>query len=142
MGLCARGGMARIDRLKEHEEVDEKRLERLLKEIAFTGVLKRPIMVDRNTGVIIDGHHRFNAIKRLGYQKIPAVFIDYQSAGIQVQAWRSEERMTKGMVIRAALSGKKLPPKTSKHMIVRDGRRMHVSAIQDDINIPLEELRR
>ena len=132
--------VARIDRLKEHEEVDEKRLEQLQKEIISAGALKRPIVVDKNTGVIIDGHHRFNVIKRLGFKTIPAIFVDYQSAGIQVRAWRDEESITKEDVINAALSGKKLPHRTSKHMIVRDGSQKHISAIQDKINIPLVEL--
>ena len=62
-----------IDKLKEHEEVNREHSERLKNEILSEGVLKKSIAVDRNTNVVLDGHHRLRALKELGYTKIPAV---------------------------------------------------------------------
>lgn len=130
-----------IGKLKEHEEINKNRLEQLKNEIISDEILKNPIVVDKKTNVILDGHHRFNALKELDYEKIPVIFVDYQSPKIQVRAWRNGEKITKDLVISTALAGERLPPKTSKHMIVANGSLEHISKIEEKINIPLEELK-
>ena len=57
--------------LKEHEMVREGHLKELIKEIAKDGYISDPIIVDINTKIILDGHHRFNAIKFLGLALAP-----------------------------------------------------------------------
>ena len=130
-----------IEELKEHEEIRPDYLEALKNEIMSDGILKMPIAVDKHTCIILDGHHRLHALKRLGCKKIPVVLVDYQSPEIEVVAWREGETMTKEKIIHTALSGKRMPSKTSKHMIFLDGEWKHISAIQMIINIPLEELK-
>ena len=130
-----------ISTLKEHEEVDPKRLKELKKKIESDGVLRMPIVIDRGSNIIIDGHHRFAAIKELGYKKIPAVFIDYSTPRVIVRSWRKNCRVTKEMIIKAGLRGKKLPPKTSKHMIVTKGKIKHISILERKINTPLGRLK-
>ncbi len=68
-----------ITKLKEHEEVDSRHLKELKEEIKSNGLLKKAILVDSNTNIILDGHHRLHALKKLGYSKIPVVFVDYQT---------------------------------------------------------------
>jgi ParB-like chromosome segregation protein Spo0J len=46
-------------------------LRKLIKEIKKDGFINNPIIVDRNTRIILDGHHRFNAIKFLGLALSP-----------------------------------------------------------------------
>jgi hypothetical protein len=99
------------------------------------GILKRPIVVDRSTKIILDGHFRFNALKQLGCSKIPVFFVDYDSPHILVEGWRDGETVTKEDVVRAGLTGKKLPPKTSKHMLS-----FHISKIAKKVNTPLSDL--
>jgi hypothetical protein len=130
-----------IKALKEHEEIRPDYLEELKNQILWDGILKMPIAVDKNTCIILDGHHRLHALKRLGCKKIPVVLVDYQSPEIEVIAWREGETMTKEKIIDTALSGKRMPSKTSKHMIALDGEWQHISAIEMMINIPLEELK-
>jgi hypothetical protein len=77
----------------------------------------------------------------LGCAKIPAVLVDYNSPNIEVQSWRNPEKVTKEDVIKAGISQEKLPPKTSKHMIKVDGVQKHISAIEKEVNIPLEKLK-
>ncbi len=82
-----------------------------------------------------------NALKKLGYRKIPAKLVDYGSSKIQVESWRPEKEVTKEDVIRMAESGKKFPAKTTKHMIILNGKRNHISSIEGAIQVPLEELK-
>jgi uncharacterized protein (DUF1015 family) len=130
-----------IEELREHEEIRPDYLEALKNEIQLDGILKMPICIDKNTCIILDGHHRLQALKRLGCKKIPCVLVDYQSPDIKVIAWREGETLTKEKIIDTALSGKRMPSKTSRHMILLDGEWKHISAIQMFIDIPLEELK-
>jgi len=130
-----------IDQLKEHEGVDPVRLEKLKEEIKSDGVLKFAIAVDRNTRTVLDGHHRIRALKLLGCKRIPVVFIDYNSPDVVVKAWREGENVTKEDVLNAALSGRKMPPKTTRHLILASDTFKHIFAVEEEVNVPLESLR-
>ena len=130
-----------IEELKEHEEIRPDYLEALKDEILSDGILKMPICIDKSTCIILDGHHRLHALKRLGCKKIPCVLVDYQSSEIKVTPWREGETITKEKIIDTALSGGRMPSKTSKHMIILNGEWTHISAIEMIINIPLEKLK-
>jgi hypothetical protein len=132
----------RIEELKEHEEVRPAYLEELKNEIVSDGILKMPIAVDRKTYIILDGHHRLHALKKIGCNKIPVILVDYQSPEIEVIPWREGETITKEMIIHTALTGKRMAPKTSKHMIRVEGELKHISILETVINIPLEELKK
>jgi len=131
----------KLEELKEHEEIRPDYLEELKNEILSDGILKMPIAVDKNTYIILDGHHRLHALKKIGCKKIPVVLVDYQSPEIKVIAWREGESISKEIVIHTALMGGRMPPKTSKHMIMVNGEFRHISIIETVINIPLEELK-
>ncbi len=130
-----------LDKLKPHESVDFIHLIKLKEEIRSDGFLKLAIAIDKDTHIILDGHHRVAALKELGCMKIPAVFVDYSSSDIKVQSQRNPLKLTKKRIIKAAMSSKKLPPQTSRHMIRINGNWKHISAIEKKVNIPLGELR-
>ena len=130
-----------LNMLKQHEEVDPIHLRELQEEIRSDGILKLAIVVDANTKIVLDGEHRFSALKELGCKKIPAVLVDYDSSEITVQAWRKGENWTKKDVRDAGFSGQKLPPMTTKHMIRISNRLRHISAVEKQVNIALEKLR-
>lgn len=133
--------LVELDKLLQHEEVDLNHLQELKEEIASDKILKHPIVADENTNVIIDGEHRYTALKILGCKRIPVIYIDYNSEDIKVQAWRDSERLTKEDVIKAGLSGMKLPPKTSKHLIRNSDTFSHISVVEKKVDIPLEVLK-
>jgi len=110
-------GVIELKQLKEHEQVSSEHLILLKRKIKKDGFLKTPIIVDKNTKIILDGHHRYQSLKELGCSRIMAYFVDYNSNEIKVQAWRKEEKITKEDVINAGLTGNKLPPKSSRHTI-------------------------
>ena len=131
----------KIEELKEHEEIRPDYLEELKNQIVSDGILKMPIAVDKKTYVILDGHHRLQALRKIGCSKIPVILVDYHSPNIKVLAQREGEMVTKDLVIQAALAGRRMPPKTSKHMVMVQGELKHISCIEMVINIPLEKLK-
>jgi len=136
-GIC----LINLEDLKEHEEIRPDYLEELKNEILGDGILKMPIAVDKETYIILDGHHRLHALKKIGCNKIPVIMVDYQSSEIEVIPWREGEKITKAMIIHTALTGKRMAPKTSKHMIRVGGELKHISILETVINIPLDELK-
>ena len=105
------------DLLKPHEEVCSLHLKKLREEIEKDGCVRDPIIVDKDTMVILDGHHRYNSLKLLGCNFIPCCLVDYQAAEIGVICWREGEKISKEEILAAGLSGKLLPQKTSRHII-------------------------
>jgi len=133
--------LVKLDALRPHEGIEQGRLNALIEEIRSEGVLKLSVAVDVHTNIIIDGHHRVCALKELNCTKIPVTFIDYQLARIRVATWRNDGILSKNDVMTAGLGTIKLPPRTSKHIVNLEGKWKHISAIEEQINIPLEELR-
>lgn len=129
-----------INSLHEHEEINKQYCEELTMKIKKDGVIKRAIAVDKNTMVVLDGHHRLNALKELGCQKIPIMLIDYTMSEIQVRSWNGI-KVNKGDVLEAGLGSKKLPAKTSKHMFIANGKARHISVLERRLNVPLRNLR-
>lgn len=121
-----------LKELKEHEHVNEAHLLNLMKEIINDRILKKPIIVDVNTLIILDGHHRYAVLQLLGAEVIPAYLVDYNSEKVRVDSWRKGWKVTKELVLKAGLTGKKLPFKTSRHTL--DGIKV------PDVNVPLEKL--
>ncbi|KKS67820.1 MAG: hypothetical protein UV38_C0003G0047 [candidate division TM6 bacterium GW2011_GWE2_42_60] len=57
--------------LKQHELINEDHLKELMAQIRSDGFIEAPIIVDAETHIILDGHHRFNALRILGLSKAP-----------------------------------------------------------------------
>lgn len=117
--------LALIDcsRLRPHEETDKLRIEELASEISGEGVLKYPVIVDKASMVILDGHHRATVLAKLGCKFVPAYLVDYYDENIQVSNWSNVKGtetcmsiVTKESVVSAALTGHLFPPKTSRHI--------------------------
>ncbi len=133
--------LVELERLRQHEEVDPNHLNTLTQQIASDKVLKYAIVADFKTKVILDGEHRYNALKNLGCKRIPVVYVDYESPNIEVQAWRDNYHLTKRDIIEAALTGKLFPPKTSKHVIRNSDVPIHISSLEKKVDVPLEILK-
>ena len=52
--------------LKPHEEVQSHRVDELRSQFEKEGHVDLPLLVDRSTGTILDGHHRFTVGQVLG----------------------------------------------------------------------------
>ena len=107
-----------ISWLKPHEQTIPTNLDLVHQQVVDAGAYTKPILVDRVTGTILDGHHRHAVGRRLGLTRLPALLIDYQSdPTIQLDVWPACGRteLTKQEVIDMALSPSVFPPKTSRH---------------------------
>jgi hypothetical protein len=103
--------------LRPHEAVVPLRAWRVLAELWLSRSIQKPILVDLRTGVILDGHHRWWASKRLGLGLIPCYCVDYlNDTSVVCESWRPEIPVSKERVLEMAACGEKFPPQTSKHL--------------------------
>jgi hypothetical protein len=100
-----------------HEQIEAERLAQLTEEIRRDGQLREPVLVDRGSLVILDGHHRVQALQTLGCQMIPAYLVDYRSPAIQVWPRRPGISVTKDSVVGRGLTHFLYPPRTSRHVL-------------------------
>ncbi|MCI4319225.1 MAG: ParB N-terminal domain-containing protein [Thermoplasmata archaeon] len=113
-----RFALLRPERLRIHEEIVPERVEALVQEIRGSGRVEQPILVARGSGVVLDGHHRFEALRRLGVSKVPAWVVDYEDTLVQLDRWDSGPALSKSDVVERARAGRPFPPKTSRHRIL------------------------
>ena len=108
-----------IGRLRGHERIRPALLEQLMDQIRKDGYLRRPVLVADGELVILDGHHRVEAVRALGARRIPAYLIDYFSDIVRLSIWPDAEVsvVTKEDVIRRGRTGDLFPPKTSRHTV-------------------------
>ena len=76
-----------VDKLKPHEEILPSLARKLSDNMLKSSVFTHPIIVDENSLVILDGMHRYNAIKSLGAKLIPAVLVNYNDRNIKLLRW-------------------------------------------------------
>ena len=117
-----------INKLKSHEAIEQRRLAKLIVRIKKDGHLKNPIVIDRTSFVVLDGHHRLEALKVLGYKKIPAFLVDYKSKDVHVYLRRKGliMKLIKEAVVERGKNGKLFPCKTTRHLLKYRPRRINV----------------
>lgn len=112
-----------IDELKPHEMGSPLYLELLRQEILRDGVLKYPIVADEKSRVILDGMHRWLALKSLGYKLVPTVLVD-ASHNPKIRVGRRRihrylnndgEDISVAEVISAGLKGRLMKPRSTRH---------------------------
>ena len=86
-GLNLRLSVTEVEELKPHEEVIAEVAEKLSREIRADGEVHDPLIVDQDDYIILDGMHRFDALKRLGCRFAPCCLLDYDSPKIKVGSW-------------------------------------------------------
>lgn len=123
-----------LDRLRSHEEVRPGLLAKLVDRIRRDGFVRKPVLVESRHYVILDGHHRYEALKRLGCLRIPVYVVDYDDDGIGLTTWpeATVKTVTKAEVIERGIHGRPFPPKTTRHL---------VSFPLEEVRVPLEALR-
>jgi L-serine kinase (ADP) len=106
-----------LELLRGHEEHDEEKVDELVAELQRTGLFVDPIWVARGSWVILNGHHRVEALRRLGLKRIPAWVFDYHSDRVDVDRWSPVPPIGKDEVVRRAHEGPRFPPKTTRHRL-------------------------
>ena len=109
-----------IEVLRPHEQVVPDKVDQLERMTLRWKAYTKPLLIDRKTGTILDGHHRTEVARRLKLKCLPCVSVDYlDDDGIILHIWPKSGRdsLDKSEVIEAALSGELFPPKTSRHLL-------------------------
>ncbi len=127
-----------ITNLRPHEHILPAHADFLRRNLLLQG-MRTPLLVDRATGIILDGHHRFIALKGLGARRVPVCHVDYDDERIVVRGW-GNLLVTKEQVRAMAASGSLFPCKTTKHMFILRGREVHCSTTLPEVRFPLSEM--
>jgi len=108
-----------IGSLRGHEEVIPSNLESRTAKLLERGFYK-PIIADRSSLVILDGHHKWTAARDLGLAWVPVLLVGYLvDGGVEVDVWPDcgKDSITKQEVLEMGMSGDLFPPKTSRHTL-------------------------
>ena len=105
------------DSLREHEEVVASDVDRMVKTLSRSRIVREPILVSREGRVILNGHHRYAALRALGAARVPAWVVDYTDEKVQLDRWSPGPPISKRDVLDRAQSGTLYPPKTTRHRL-------------------------
>ncbi len=119
--------------LKPHEALIPELLEETRRAIEKDGFVKIPILVEDRHHIILDGHHRHQALLDMGCRRVPVFLVDYFQDDIEVTTWPGAivDRISKEEVVARVLEGGVFPPKTTRHI---------VHSRLEEIRVELEEL--
>ena len=106
-----------IHRLKGHEEYEPSKVDDLVEELLRTEEFTEPIWVARGSLVILNGHHRVEALRRLGARRAAAWLFDYDGDAIELSRWAPGPPIAKAEVVERAARGELFPPKTTRHRV-------------------------
>lgn len=107
-----------ISEIQPHEEVIKERKEQLIKYLgtSLDQITIPSIVVDDKSNTIIDGHHRFHALKELGYSMVPITKIDYFNNSI-ITHYNPNLSFSKEEIVSSANRKELLNPKSTIHQI-------------------------
>ena len=108
-----------LSTLRPHEHVHAENVRILAEHLADEEVVRQPLLVAEGSLVILDGHHRFKALKTvLKARRAPCVLVDYHDhALVSLEAWRADQPVDRSMVVAAAMTGRLLPAKSTRHRV-------------------------
>ena len=101
-----------------------------------------PLIIDKKSKVIIDGHHRYQALKKIGKRFAPCTLLDYSDNRIiAFQENLRGNELNKSDIIKRATQKKLYPQKFTCHGVrLESGELIHISKVNKKISIPLERL--
>ena len=126
--------LVEVARLRPHEQTLPWRVEEMVEKIQRNNFFHKPLLVDRSTLTILDGHHRHQASLRLGLKLVPVMVFDYlddERVVVEARPPATPESVSKALVMHVAANGLLMEPKSSKH-------RIHVEIPR--LRVPLADL--
>lgn len=111
--------LVRTGLLRHIEAHSEKRVANMITKMRASGVWQRPICVERNHLLILDGQHRFEVARALGLSHVPCAMFDYDDEDLKVWSLHADCEVSKQLVIDRSLRGDIYPYKTAKHAFPR-----------------------
>jgi L-serine kinase (ADP) len=100
-------------RLRHIEGFSARRVSWLRKKVMAEGRWTKPIALDDEHNLVLDGQHRMEVALALGLKRVPAVKFSY--ADVEVWSLRPRYSFTWKDVVSRAIAGDVYPYKTVKH---------------------------
>jgi hypothetical protein len=76
-----------LSSLIPHEKVIHENSERIKESMNSEGIQKDPIIVEKDTLIVLDGTHRMNAMKEIGLEYAVCYLLPYSSESIKLERW-------------------------------------------------------
>ncbi|MBT4935444.1 NTP transferase domain-containing protein [Candidatus Woesearchaeota archaeon] len=128
-----------INTIKPLEKVFPNHLNNLNNLLLKDGFVKAPLLVDKNTGIVLDGSHRYIFFLMHGYKTVPVQYVDYNNENIRVGTRLMHRHLiidktniSKSEVVERGLTGNIFSPRTTRHFF--PFRKI------DDMDLPLNKL--
>lgn len=132
--------IAKISELKPLEKVFPTHLKNLEDMIISSNKITLPLYVDKNTGIILDGSHRYAIFLKHGFEEVPVCFVDYQDENVRVGTHlahrfeiNGDTNISKDEVRRRGNTGDLYKPRTTRHFF---------PFRKDPIDVSLDSLKR
>jgi hypothetical protein len=81
--LCVRA----VATLRPHEQIIPRHVQTIAEELRRDEVQRDPIMIDGETGTVLDGMHRLAAFGKLGLENAVCCSVDYASRSVTLGRW-------------------------------------------------------
>ena len=101
------------DKLRAIEGHSKKRVKWLREKILSEGVWRRPLAVEKNHHLVLDGMHRLEVARSLNLATVPCLLFSYNE--VEVWSLRKKYEVSREAVIQRVLRGDIYPYKTAKH---------------------------
>lgn len=111
--------LVKVNLLKHIESFSPRRVANMQKKMLKSGIWEKPICIEKNHFLVLDGQHRFEIAKMLRLKYIPCELFDYYEKGLETWSLRKDCVVSKELVIKKALDGDIYPYKTAKHRFPR-----------------------
>lgn len=108
-----------VQRLRHIEGFSQRRVDWLVGKILDEGIWTKPVALDADHDLVLDGQHRMEAARMLGLARVPAV--RYRYADLKVWSLRANHSFDWKRVTERALAGQPYPYKTVKHEFPEGG---------------------
>jgi hypothetical protein len=106
-------GIRTTESLLVHEETIKSHVERLEAQMQLDGVQKDPIIVDRESGTVLDGMHRLAAFSALGISKAACCSVDYGSRSVTLSRWARVYTLPRGESLATSLEAESITRRVS-----------------------------
>jgi hypothetical protein len=101
-------GIRTTEYLLPHEQTIQSHVERLAAQMQRDGLQKDPIIVDRDSGTVLDGMHRLAAFSALKVSKAACCSVDYGSRSVTLSRWARVYTLPRGESFAARLEAESI----------------------------------
>lgn len=103
--------------LKPTEKHDPAKVSFLAEKISTEGIWCEPLLLERDTHIIMDGHHRYRVAKALNLSIIPCLRLTYSNPHLTVKSRMPNKDIQPENIIQAGLTGNLLAYKSTRHQL-------------------------